>query len=142
MGLLLPNFFIFIKKKKCTLSITPIVFNCHLSKLHSLRPLENHKIKKYYVSCAHVDLASNNTQNPQTWKINFLLILIQLQNLDFPIFKTCCLTQGVGRVGQVLDLKVLVLGSTGYASQFESCYLHFENNIMGQRFTPSWAHPV
>ena len=50
------------------------------------------------------------------------------------------LTQGVGRVGWALGLKVLVLGSTGCVPQFESCYLHFEKNFLGQRFTPLWAH--
>ena len=51
-------------------------------------------------------------------------------------------TQGVGWVGWALGLKVLVLGSTGCALQFESCYLHFEKNFLGQRFTLSWAHPA
>ena len=50
------------------------------------------------------------------------------------------LTQGVGRVGWALGLKVLVLGSTECVPQFESCYLHFEKNFLGQRFTPLWAH--
>ena len=52
------------------------------------------------------------------------------------------LNPGVGRVSWVFGLKVLVLDSTEYASQFESYYLHFENNFLGQRFTLSWVHPT
>ena len=51
------------------------------------------------------------------------------------------LNPGVGRVSWAFGLKEIVLDSTEYAPQFESCYLHFEKNFLGQRFTPSWAHP-
>ena len=51
-------------------------------------------------------------------------------------------TQWVSRIGWALGLKVLVLGLTGCAPQFESCYLLFEKNFLGQRFTPSWVHPT
>ena len=53
------------------------------------------------------------------------------------------LIQGIHLLGVnfwALDLKVLVLDSIGCASQFESYYLHFEKNFLGQRFTSSWAY--
>ena len=59
MGLLLPNFFIFNKKNAH--QALPHYFQLSIPKSHSLGPLENHKIKQYYVSRAYVHPASHNT---------------------------------------------------------------------------------
>ena len=53
MGLLLPNFFIFNNKKNAHWAL-PHYLQLSIPKSHSLGPLENHRIKQYYVSCAYV----------------------------------------------------------------------------------------
>ena len=59
MGLLLPNFFIFNKKKE-HIERCPIIFNCQLSNHIVLGLWKIAKLKKYYVSCAYVHPASHS----------------------------------------------------------------------------------